>query len=39
MHGTKIKEWKPIKSNVDKFFEKYKDIYLHMTTKEKMTKN
>ncbi|MEM4330694.1 MAG: HIT family protein [Candidatus Pacearchaeota archaeon] len=23
MHGTKIKEWKPIKSNVDKFFEKY----------------
>lgn len=23
MHGTKIKEWKPIKSNVNKFFEKY----------------
>ncbi|MEM4605757.1 MAG: HIT family protein [Candidatus Pacearchaeota archaeon] len=23
MHGTKMKEWKPIKSNVDKFFEKY----------------
>ena len=21
MHGTKIKEWKPIKSNVDKYFE------------------
>ena len=24
MHGTdKVKEWKPIKSNVDKYFEKY----------------
>jgi len=23
MHGTKIKEWKPIKSNVAKYFEKY----------------
>ena len=23
MHGTKIKKWRPIKSNVDKFFEKY----------------
>jgi len=23
MHGTKIPEWKPIKSNVDKYFEKY----------------
>jgi len=23
MHGTKMKEWKPINSNVDKFFEKY----------------
>ncbi|MDP2924941.1 MAG: HIT family protein [Nanoarchaeota archaeon] len=23
MHGTKFKEWKPIKSNVDKYFEKY----------------
>ncbi|MEM4181857.1 MAG: HIT family protein [Candidatus Pacearchaeota archaeon] len=23
MHVTKMKEWKPIKSNVDKFFEKY----------------
>ncbi len=23
MHGTKIKEWKPIKSNIDKYFEKY----------------
>lgn len=23
MHGTKIKEWKPIKSNVDKYFETY----------------
>jgi diadenosine tetraphosphate (Ap4A) HIT family hydrolase len=23
MHGTKIKEWKPLKSNVDKYFEKY----------------
>ena len=23
MHGTKLKEWKPIKSNVDKYFEKY----------------
>ena len=23
MHGTKIKEWRPIKSNVNKFFEKY----------------
>jgi len=23
MHGTKIKEWKPIKSNVDKYFENY----------------
>ena len=23
MHGTKMKKWKPIKSNVDKYFEKY----------------
>ncbi|MEM3374638.1 MAG: HIT family protein [Candidatus Woesearchaeota archaeon] len=23
MHGTKMKEWKPIKSNVNKFFKKY----------------
>ncbi|MDO8557559.1 MAG: HIT family protein [Candidatus Jorgensenbacteria bacterium] len=23
MHGTKIAEWKPIKSSVDKYFEKY----------------
>ena len=23
MHGTKQKEWKPIKSSVDKFFDKY----------------
>ncbi len=23
MHGTKIKEWKPIKSNIDKYFETY----------------
>ncbi len=23
MHGTNIKEWKPIKSTVDKYFEKY----------------
>ncbi len=23
MHGTKIKEWKPLKSNIDKYFEKY----------------
>jgi len=23
MHGTRIKKWRPIKSNVDKFFEKY----------------
>lgn len=23
MHGTKMKEWKPIKSNVNKYFEKY----------------
>lgn len=23
MHGTKISEWKLIKSNVDKYFEKY----------------
>jgi diadenosine tetraphosphate (Ap4A) HIT family hydrolase len=23
MHGTKMDEWKPIKSNVDKYFEKY----------------
>jgi histidine triad (HIT) family protein len=23
MHGTKIPKWKPIKSNVDKYFEKY----------------
>lgn len=23
MHGTKMKEWKPLKSNVDKYFEKY----------------
>lgn len=23
MHGTKLKEWKPSKSNVDKYFEKY----------------
>lgn len=23
MHGTKLKEWKPIKSGVDKFFHRY----------------
>src|SRR3990172_243309 len=23
MHGTKMSEWEPIKSNVDKYFEKY----------------
>lgn len=23
MHGTKISEWEPLKSNVDKYFEKY----------------
>lgn len=23
MHGTKMPEWKPIKSNVDKYFDKY----------------
>lgn len=23
MHGTKISDWKPIKSNIDKYFEKY----------------
>lgn len=23
MHGTKMTEWKPLKSNVDKYFEKY----------------
>jgi len=23
MHGTKMKDWKPIKSNVDRYFEKY----------------
>ena len=23
MHGTKMKEWKPIKSNIDKYFETY----------------
>lgn len=23
MHGTKMKEWKPISSNVNKYFEKY----------------
>lgn len=23
MHGTKMKEWEPLKSNVDKYFEKY----------------
>ena len=23
MHGTKMTEWKPLKSKVDKFFEKY----------------
>jgi diadenosine tetraphosphate (Ap4A) HIT family hydrolase len=23
MHGTKTTEWKPLKSNVDKYFEKY----------------
>lgn len=23
MHGTKMKDWKPIKSDVDKYFEKY----------------
>ena len=23
MHGTKMKEWKPLKSNIDKYFEKY----------------
>lgn len=23
MHGTNMKEWKPVKSNVDKFFAKY----------------
>ena len=30
MHGTKIKGWKPIKSNVDKYFKKYEGyISLH----------
>ncbi len=23
MHGTKMKDWKPLKSNIDKFFVKY----------------
>ncbi|MAG52528.1 MAG: diadenosine tetraphosphate hydrolase [Nanoarchaeota archaeon] len=23
MHGTKMKDWKPIKSNINKYFEKY----------------
>src|SRR3989344_4787530 len=23
MHGTKMADWKPIKSNIDKYFEKY----------------
>lgn len=23
MHGTKMSEWKPLKSNIDKYFEKY----------------
>lgn len=23
MHGTKLKEWKPLKSNIEKYFEKY----------------
>ncbi len=23
MHGTKIKEWKPLESNIDKYFKKY----------------
>lgn len=23
MHGTKIKEWRPLKSNVEKYFDKY----------------
>ena len=23
MHGTKMSEWKPVESNVDKYFEKY----------------
>jgi diadenosine tetraphosphate (Ap4A) HIT family hydrolase len=23
MHGTKMEEWKPVKSNVDKYFEQY----------------
>ncbi|MGE5297574.1 MAG: HIT family protein [Acidobacteriaceae bacterium] len=23
MHGTKMAEWKPVKSNIDKYFEKY----------------
>lgn len=23
MHGTKMKDWKPLKSNVEKYFEKY----------------
>ena len=23
MHGTKIDEWKKLKSNIDKYFEKY----------------
>ena len=23
MHGTKMREWKPLKSNIDKYFEKY----------------
>ena len=23
MHGTRMKKWKPLKSNVDKYFEKY----------------
>ena len=23
MHGTRVKEWKPLKSNVDKYFDRY----------------
>lgn len=26
MHGTKMPEWKPLKSNIDKYFEKYEGV-------------
>jgi histidine triad (HIT) family protein len=38
MHGTKMKDWKPIKSNVNKYLHRMNDIFLHSITIEKMIK-